>query len=486
MPERATSIDAEELAGLIGDWAGGTGPLFRQLSRAIAGAVERGALVRGVRLPSERVLADTVAVSRGTAVAAYDLLVGEGMIERRPGSGTYVIHDQVPSLPEGREGSSLVHRLVDRSAHSSSVVDLSLSVLHGMPDLPDARVTTADLLGVVPDTGYSPWGLAGLRAEIADHVTDWGLPTHADEVVVTTGAQQAISAAAACWVRPGDVVIVDDPTYPGALAAFRQAGAVVQGVAVDRFGMRTEDLRRALAGRPALVYVQSTLHSPTGTVLSEHRRRDIAALITSSRVPLLEDMSLADLAWHEAPPPIASFCGDASVAVVGSLSKLFWGGLRVGFARAAEPLALRFARVKATTDLGSSAVSQVMAERWLHAAKRSTFVADRRAELRRRYNVLAHGLAMQLPGWTWREPEGGLSIWVRIPGEADAYAQTALREGVAVATAGPLSPSRDYSNHLRLSFSAEPEVLSEGVARLARAWRASAARTPRPASPATS
>ena len=85
----------------------------------------------------------------------------------------------------------------------------------------------ADLLAVRPQTGYSPWGLGGLRAALARHVSDWGLPTPADEVVITTGAQQAISAAAACWVRPGDAVVVDDPTYPGAVSAFVQAGALL-------------------------------------------------------------------------------------------------------------------------------------------------------------------------------------------------------------------------------------------------------------------
>src|SRR5207248_7504004 len=120
---------------------------------------------------------------------------------------------------------------------------------------------------------------------------------------------------------------------PGAMAAFSRAGARLIGVGVDRAGVRVDDLAAALSTRPALVYLQPTLHSPTGAILSESRRRAIAALLTETRVPLLEDLALADLAWEPSPPPIASYCPDASVAVVGSLSMLFWGGLRIGWVR---------------------------------------------------------------------------------------------------------------------------------------------------------
>jgi len=343
------------VAQTLGDWAVGSVPLYRQLARALAGAIERGEFPRGTKLPAERALARGMLVSRGTAVAAYDVLVADGLVERRGGSGTYVLGAGVLALPPGREGSALVHRLVDRSAGSSEVIDLSISVLRDADGLPAAAVGTADLAGVAPDTGYSPFGLGGLRRALADHVTGWGLATTPNEIVVTTGAQQAVSAAAACWLRPGDTVVVEDPTYPGAVAAFTQAGARLVGVDVDRNGVRPEVLAQAVARtHPALVYLQSTVHSPTGSVLSESRRRRIAEIVRESRVPLVEDLALADLAWDvpNPPAPIAAYCPDASVAVIGSLSKLFWGGLRIGFVRAPEPIAVRFARVKATHDLG--------------------------------------------------------------------------------------------------------------------------------------
>lgn len=468
-----TNLAHMEVVDELGDWAVGAGPLFRQLARALASAIERGVLARGTRLPPERTLATTLVISRGTAVAAYDLLVADGLVERRRGSGTYVVGAGALSLPPGREGSALVHRLVERSAGPSGLIDLSISVLHDPSTMPVTSIDTAALQAVEPDTGYSPWGLTGLRAALADHVTGWGLPTRADEVVVTTGAQQGISAAAACWLRPGDTVVVEDPTYPGAIAAFGQAGAHLRGVGVDRSGVRVAELAGALADRPALVYLQSTVHSPTGAILSEGRRREIARLVEESRVPLVEDLALADLAWRPAPPPVAAYARDASVAVLGSLSKRYWGGLRLGWVRAPAALAVRFARVKATQDLGTSALSQVLAERLLRApdAEQRADLEALRSELRARYETLAVALRDHLPDWSWDEPAGGLSIWVRLPRPtAEVFAQTALRHGVAVATASALSPSGAHADRLRLSFSGPPDELAEGVKRLASAW----------------
>jgi DNA-binding transcriptional MocR family regulator len=494
MTDRATSARvarsaaAADVVAELGDWSSGTGPLFRQLAVSLRAGIERGALEPGHRLPSERVLAGLLSVSRGTAVAAYDQLVADGAVERREGSGTFVIGAGSLALPPGREGSALVARLVDRSTATAThggtevgvggVVDLSISVLRDAEGLGSVAVGAADLQAVAPDTGYSPWGLGPLRSALAEVVTGWGLPSTADQVVVTTGAQQAISAAAACWVRPGDAVVVEDPTYPGAVSAFLAAGARLVGVPVDRNGVVASALEAAVAEHhPTLVYLQPTLHSPTGVVLSEARRRQIAQLLVAARVPLVEDHALAGLVWPGAgplPAPIAAGAPDAPIAVVGSLSKRFWGGLRVGFVRAPEPVALRFARVKATQDLGSSAVSQVLASRLLADRSSSRRLARRNEDLRGRYELLASLLSSSLPDWRWEQPSGGLSLWVRLPRPvATSFAQAALRSRVAVATAEALSPgaASAHPDRLRLSFSGPSAEITLGVERLADAWR---------------
>ncbi len=493
MVNRATSAKVDRISAVaalldeLASWATGPGPVYRQLARAITRSVERGALAAGTRLPSERTLAQALAISRGTAVAAYDVLVADGLVERRRGSGSFVLGETwvgavtrdgdgasraAGGLPRDREGSALVHRLVDQSSTSPIAIDLSLSVLHDLGGLAGVSVRARDLASVVPDTGYSPWGLAPLRAALARHVSRWGLDVPPEQIVVTTGAQQAISMTAACWVRPGDIVLTEEQTYPGALAAYRQAGAEVLGIPMDRHGVVVGELRRLLEHHPALVYLQSGPHSPTGTILADRRRTEIATLLADARVPLVEDLALADLAWERLPAPIATRApASASIAVVGSLSKVFWGGLRVGFAVAPPPVALRLARVKATQDLGSSVVGQVLARRLLDEAP-TDFVAARQAELASRCDVLTGELGRRLPSWSWSVPRGGLSLWVRLPGgDAETFMRRAASLGVAVAGPRALCPTEVAPDRLRLSFSPPPEVLRAGVRLLAAAWR---------------
>lgn len=458
----------------LGDWSVGPGPLFRRLALALGGALDRGALDAGSRLPSERALAEALSLSRGTAVAAYDLLVAEGRVERRQGSGSFAVGSAAVGLPAGREGSALVARLVDRSsAIPTDLVDLSISVLHDGGGLPAVGLTTADLVEVAPDTGYGPWGRRALREAVAGLLGQWGLPSSPEQIVITNGAQQALSLAAACWIRPGDRVVIDDPTYPGALSAFTAAGADLVGLAVEGGAPRPEAMAAALVGHPTLAYLQPTLHSPTGAVVARARRAALVDLLVEARVPLVEDLALAGLTWVPTPPPMAALAPEHPVAVVGSLSKLLWGGLRLGFVRAPEPVALRLARVKATHDLGTSVASQVLAERLLSAPALPAALARRRSELRGRYEVLAGALRTQLPDWAWDPPQGGLSVWVRLPRPvADPFAQLALRHGVAVATAEALSVTTAHVDRIRLSFAGPPDELREGVDRLAAAWAA--------------
>lgn len=469
----ARNMIVRTLVDELGDWSGGSGAVYRQLARAIAHTIDRGALVPGARLPSERELAVAVAVSRGTAVAAYDLLVADDRIERVRGSGTFVV-GELTALPEGREGSALVHRLVDASAPGAAttveradIIDLSLSVLPDSSALGAFSIGAADIERLDPPSGYSPWGLPGLRRAIAEHVTRWGLTTTPDQIVVTTGAQQAISVAATCWVRPGDTVVVDEPTYPGAIAAFQQAGARLVGVPLDGDGPDPGALEAAVAQRPALVYLQPVVQSPTGITASGTCRRELAAILAAARVPVVEDRALADLAWGTPPSPLAGELADIPTILVGSLGKRFWGGLRLGFLRASAPLALRCARIKATHDLGSSAVSQVIGERLLQTATE----ADRRElveRLRSRYDALAAALRAAVPAWSWPEPSGGLSIWVDLAGvDGEAFARSALAAGVAVAPPRPLLATATSAGQVRLSFTGPHPLLERGAARLA-------------------
>jgi DNA-binding transcriptional MocR family regulator len=464
----ARSAERDRVVDALGGWSDGAGPLYRLLARALAAAVEHGDVGRGERLPSERSLAPAIGVSRGVVVAAYDELVADGTIERRRGSGTFVAGSAEVGLPPGREGSSLFGRLVE--APTDAVIDLSISVLHESRWLPDVSVAAADLADPAAD---NPWGIAALRARVARGLGGIDLPTDPDQVVITTGAQQGISIAVGCWVRPGDAVVVEDPTYPGVLSALAAAGAVVRPVPVDRDGIVLRHLDAALAERPALVYLQSGPHSPTGGLLSRHRRDVIARWLADRRVPLVEDLALESVDWSGAPPlaPVAARIPGHPIAVVGSFSKQFWAGLRVGFVRSPGPVAARLVRVKATHDLGSSTVSQAMALALLDHPGHERALIGRNRALARRAALLVDLLADALPTWRCTLPTGGLSLWVQLPAPVAArFADAALRHGVAVATADGLSLTGAHRDRLRLTFAVDEPHLRAAVPRLAAAW----------------
>jgi DNA-binding transcriptional MocR family regulator len=171
------------------------------------------------------------------------------------------------------------------------------------------------------------------------------------------------------------------------------------------------------------------------------------------------------------PPPLAALEPSAPILTVGSLSKLFWGGLRVGWIRASEAILSRIARRKIMADLGGSLLSQLAATRLL--ANVAKIREIRRRELREKLDCLTRLLRRHLPEWSWSPPAGGLSLWVRLPrGNSDEFAQVALRHGVSVVPGSLTSPEGGLSDHLRLPFVLEKGPMEEGVLRLARAWSA--------------
>jgi DNA-binding transcriptional MocR family regulator len=223
---------------------------------------------------------------------------------------------------------------------------------------------------------------------------------------------------------------------------------------------------------PRLIYLMPTFQNPTGAVLPEASRRALARLSRDLQIPIVEDNTLADLSLGPKPPaPIASFDAAAPILTIGSLSKLFWGGLRIGWIRASEEIVTRITRLKIMADLGGSLVGQLIAVRLLAEAEKVK--AIRRREMRERLNRLTTLLTRRLPEWSWTPPAGGLSLWVKLPrGDANTFAQVALRHGVAVVPGTLASPDGGCADRLRLPYVLEAAPMKEGVERLARAWEA--------------
>ena len=481
-----------EVAARLGHWSGGRAPLRRQLTDALRTAIARGELRRGDRMPSDRALARALSLSRTTTLHAYGALKREGLLHSRPGGSTWVAPDvQGAGRPGSARRAAMFRRLLaDGPAGSSAardaagpdeVIDLTLAALPALPGVEDAvrKAVDHDLPSTLATHGYELAGVPTLRDAIARDFTRRGAPTQPDQVLVTSGTQQALAVIAAALVGHGDGVVVEEVTHPGALTVLRDAGALLRPVPVGMAADRPAELEAALRG-VRLAYCIPTHHNPSGSVMSAGRRRRLTRSAATAGVTLVEDGTLDDLTLGvDAPPPLAATPEGATVVSVGSVSKTYWGGLRVGWVRAPQPLVESLLAHKAAADLGSAVLEQHVARRLLDGGDRlRDALQTRRQVLAAQRDTLEEALVKsrsprELPGWRWTRPVGGLSLWVDV-GDADpvTLAGAALRRGVAVAPGPEFAAAAAGDHHLRLSFAAPADLLREGVSRLARAARA--------------
>jgi DNA-binding transcriptional MocR family regulator len=469
-----------ELRNALDGWRRGTGPLHQRLAAALADAAERGELLPGTRLPPERDLAVHLGVARTTVSAAYKQLELRGLVARRQGRGTHVTGAEgaeagarAAELTTSLQRNVLFRRLGEDPADAVDLLGSCEAPGPAVREVLASAGAAVDVGELADGHGYLPLGYPPLRRAVAGRLTARGLATDEEEILITAGAQQALSLLASYYVTPGTVVVVEDPTFPGAIDAFRTAGARILTVPVGPAGPDAELLAATISqSQVRAVYLMPTFHNPTGCVVPAQARRELARLCQISGVPFIEDNTLAELALGNEPPlPLAAYARGARIASVGSLSKVFWAGLRVGWIRAPRPVIAQLGRLKAVTDLGTSLVSQAIAVNLLADADRIWDL--RRRELAERLALLQDLLGRHLPDWAWRPPGGGLCVWARLPdGSSTELAQIASRHGVLIAPGPVMSPTGRFDEYVRLPFDYRPARLEQGVRRLATAWQA--------------
>ncbi|WP_188317054.1 PLP-dependent aminotransferase family protein [Solihabitans fulvus] len=459
-------------------WAERPGPRYRRVAAAVADAVEHGLAGAGDRLPAERPLADALAVSRGTVVRSFDELVAAGVVERRQGAGSFV-RGRVSwtHTPAENSAAALLRR---RMVDDRETIDLSLSVPAGVDHLPAVPDLTIADLAAVGNHGLHPAGLPELRAALADHLTRrLGLPTTEDQLIITSGAQHALTLVAGAVVSPGRAVLTGCPTYPGLAGALAGRGGRLVAVPADELGIDANAAHRAAAHLPApVIYVDSSAHTPLGAVLSAARRN--ALLHTARRFDALivEDLTQAGLCLDPTADPVVPLAaakpGTArdsdGVIAIGSLSKMFWAGLRIGWLRAPAALRGHLLRLRSASDLAPSVPAQLLALRLLGAVDEA-WLTDLLCALRARRDLLLDLLARHLPAWRTTRPSAGLSLWATLPvADSETYAHLAARYGVLVAPGATSCVDGRHHAGIRLSIAEAPHTLASAVDRLAAAW----------------
>lgn len=457
-------VGSHALLTMLGDWTAGPGATLQvRLADSLRQVIETGVLEAGTVLPAERALARDLSVSRSTVTSALGLLKVEGFLESRQGSGTIVAGPPSVSAP----GATILPGILG----ARRGIDLAASTPADARALPAVDVDLEALLRSGPRHGYSPEGLPALRHAVAERFTVQGLPSVYGEIVITNGAQHALALALTLLARPGDAVLVDDPTYPGMIDLLASRRLVPVPLPRTEGRIDVTRLRRLVAEhRVSIAYLQTGVHNPTGFAADDWELDDLAAAVDELQLTVLEDLVLADLRFDGGTTrPLAARTGRTPVIVIGSISKLGWGGLRIGWLRAPQTMIERLLRARLTDDLGSSVPSQVIA-----AGVLTTFddvVARRQPTLAARAGLALDLLADELPSWSPVVPAGGLSLWIELPEpRAEALSQQAVRHGVTIATGASAMVEGDGSCFVRLCFDRPEAQLREGIHRLAEAW----------------
>lgn len=461
-------IGASALTGLLGEWRSDA-PAYEALAERLRLLLIDGRISADVRLPSERELSERLRLSRTTITSAYRRLRDSGYARSLQGSGTTTT---LPALHDG-------------PVPAGPGIDLTKATFPATRLLAVIASDATELLGrQLSGSGYTLRGLPELRRAVADRYTRRGLPTAAEQILVTTGGQSAIALIARTVVARGDRAYAESPSYPHAYDALRLAGArVVTSPVTTEEGWDMPALEATLARTtPAMVYVMPDFHNPTGRSMSgAERERLLRAAARIDALVVTDDTTAElDIDRPEAHPPLAVLAKThrARVVHIGSASKQLWGGLRIGWIRAEPDLLARLVGVRSANDLGTPVWEQVATALLLPRAEE--IVEERREQLRAGRDALYAAVARDLPDW--RLPgrlHGGLTAWAHLPAPVSSALTIAARAHGLLLTAGPrFGVDGAYERHLRVPITASPSEIERAVSILAEVWPRAAALPP--------
>lgn len=455
-------VNLNGLSRHLGNWraAGIEDVAYRSLADALKGLVLDGRLPLEARLPGERRLAEALGVSRITVSAALDRLRADGFLISRVGAGTFTA---LPfSRAERLEG--LFHVVP-----GAEVVNMATAVLPAGAHVHAAYARALESLPAhLPGHGYDPVGLLPMRRAAAETYDRAGLPTRPDQIVVTAGAQNGLAILLRAYGRPGDAVVIDHPTYPHAIEAIVRAGMRPVPVALTPSGWDIDGLIATIERvRPRLVYLIGAHQNPTGHVMAAEDEARVARAVAGAGGLMVMDDTQREL-WFDRPPPAPAAPGPYVVRL-GSMSKTWWGGLRIGWIRAEVEVADAVVRARASLDLGAAVIEQLAAAHLM--AGDQTPVVERRLALRSREAALFARLTRVLPTWQTTRPTGGLSLWVALPRPAiAALVVEAGKRGVVIAPGTRFGIDGAFQRFVRLPYCLPEADLEAAVDSLADAW----------------
>jgi DNA-binding transcriptional MocR family regulator len=466
--------EGPDVIALVDGWASsGHGSLPRRLAHRLRHLIDAGVLPDGWRLPPERTLAGRLAVSRTAVTQALDELRGEGRLRSRQGSGTYVAGPATPRPFGTRVAEHLL---------SGPGIDLAKGDAPDLSHLPPVAIEMWQLNATCGGAAVNTAGLPETRRAIADlyargGVTGHPRPTETEQIHVTAGSHQASHLLISTLAARGSTVAVAEYSYPGIFDIFDSCDVRPVPIRLDRAGVIPESVDQVLTrDRPALLYLQAGPQIPTGQVTTVPRTRALARVVDRHRTTVIEDTTVASLAFDGVAPQLADHCRVATVVSTGSLSKTCWAGIRLGWIRGPVPIIEESIYRHLGWDLGPSVPSQLLALQLLPHLDR--IAHERRHQLEASVDATLDQLAETIPEANIIRPDGGSVLWARFPiDDSAAVVDMARRHGVRVAPGSIHAVRKTPGPFVRIDIDRPAAAIREGIDRLARAWRDLADRT---------
>lgn len=448
------TLGTRTLAARLQEWRTDA-PAYRSLADRIRLLILDGVIAPGTRLPAERELAAELGVSRTTIAAAYAALREDGSIESVRGSGSIArLGNRPVAIPDLGGGP----------------LDLSKAAMPAYPGLgATMRAATERLPEMLGDFGFDPLGRDELREAIADRYTARGLETTPDQIMVTIGAQHAITLIARTVLRRGDRVLIENPTYPHAMDSIVAAGGRLVPVPVDAVhGWDAAALEQIIErGSPALAYLMPDNHNPTGATMPTALLEHALELAAAQGTVVVLDETMGELTIDGPTRLPAAAYGPA--VMLGSVGKTLWGGLRVGWVRADAAFIRTLTRARFASDLGTPAFEQLVVAGMLPDL--DAVLAERIEWLRAGRDHLVAELARRFPEWHVPVPAGGLTAWVGLGRPVSSQLALAARGAGLVITPGPrFAADGAFERFIRIPYSLSRETTDLALDVLERVW----------------
>lgn len=459
------------------------GSLSKQIYQSIVDRIRSGLLQEGIQIPSVRDLSKQLGVSLVTVVKAYQKLDKEGFITSVQGKGTFVkakgneeveVKEEILSYDWQLSVQDYLPRAqFARFHHIPGEIQLSSSMID--PGLLPNRYLKKEIYQILSENPriLSQYGeIQGdsqLRKAMSEYLKIFGVPTTADTILITNGSQQGIDLIARTFIGPGDVVIMEAPTYPGAIDVFRGRGATILTVPVDKNGMRVDILQNLCDKyKPKIIYTIPTFHNPTGTVMTPKRRRQILDIAQSIQSIIIEDDPWSEIYFDKKPPAsIKSMDYYGHVIYLKGLSKTLAPSCRIGILAASGSIFNRLLAAKANADLGSPLLTQKSILPFIKSKRMTEHMKKLRTALRIRRDLVLEVLSQHSPdGVSWVIPEGGLNLWISLPSWIDSnhLLLEAKNQKLTFLPGSACYPVERENHYLRLCYSymSEPQ-LHQGI-----------------------